>query len=96
VDTVHLKDLFHWMQFMPWKKQYHRLTKEDPGALDTMKDLLHRDEMSTPDTYLTGMIRWLQALMQDQLLPTKAIQVDVCLFDSVPSPRSMCSVHRLN
>jgi len=45
------------MQFMPWKKQYHRLTKEDPGALDTMKDLLHRDEMSTPDTYLPGMIR---------------------------------------
>jgi len=57
VDTVHLNDLFHWMQFMPWKKQYHRLTKEDPGALDTMKDLLHRDEMSTPDTYLPGMIR---------------------------------------
>ena len=42
---------------MPWKKQYHRLTLEDPEALDTMKDLLQRDEMSTPDTYLPGMIR---------------------------------------
>ncbi|KAI0230870.1 F-box DNA helicase 1 [Lamellibrachia satsuma] len=87
---------------MPWKKQYCRLTMGDPVALESMKNLLERHEMSTPDTYLPGMIRWMKDLkpltasnMEEYLhkhpLYTTAAsmiteRLSECLCKGVPSP----------
>lgn len=67
-------DIITAPKFMPWKKRYYKLTVENPEASVTMKNLLQMHEMSTPDTYLPGMIRWMK-----NFKPLTASDMDRCL-----------------
>ena len=45
------------LQFMPWKKTYHRLKKGEQDAVHTMQQIVQTEDMVKPSLRLVNLIR---------------------------------------